>query len=114
VELRDDAAFSQAKERMASRMSGALLFALAAYRAEGRLGLWTREGQAFSALGLAITVATMPAMYLLARRKLAIAEKIGSPALSADAMESIACGWLWSSSPACWRNLRLERGGSIR
>jgi len=95
VELRDGAAFSQATERMASRLSGALLFALAAYVVlSAAWGLWTREGQDFSALGLAITVATIPAMYLLARRKLAIAEKIGSPALRADAMESIACGWL--------------------
>jgi divalent metal cation (Fe/Co/Zn/Cd) transporter len=33
-------------------------------------------------------------MYFLARRKLAIAEQIGSRALRADAIESIACGWL--------------------
>jgi hypothetical protein len=33
-------------------------------------------------------------MRYLARRKLGIAEKIGSRALRADAMEAIACGWL--------------------
>jgi divalent metal cation (Fe/Co/Zn/Cd) transporter len=33
-------------------------------------------------------------MYLLAKRKLAVAEKIGSRALRTDAMESITCGWL--------------------
>jgi divalent metal cation (Fe/Co/Zn/Cd) transporter len=95
VELRDGAAFSDKTERTASKISGALLFALAAYVVlSAAWGLWTRQGQEFSALGLAITVATIPAMYLLARRKLAIAETIGSPALRADAMESIACGWL--------------------
>ena len=33
-------------------------------------------------------------MYLLARRKLAIADKLASRALRADAVESITCGWL--------------------
>jgi divalent metal cation (Fe/Co/Zn/Cd) transporter len=33
-------------------------------------------------------------MYLLAKRKIAVAAKIGSRALRADAMESITCGWL--------------------
>ena len=33
-------------------------------------------------------------MYALARRKIAIAEKINSRALRADAMKSITCGWL--------------------
>jgi hypothetical protein len=33
-------------------------------------------------------------MYGLARRKIALAEQIGSRALHADAVESITCGWL--------------------
>ena len=33
-------------------------------------------------------------MRYLARRKIAIAEKIGSRALRADAMEAVTCGWL--------------------
>ena len=33
-------------------------------------------------------------MRYLARRKLGIAETIGSRALRADAMEAVACGWL--------------------
>ena len=56
--------------------------------------LWTREGQAFSPLGLAIAAAAIPVMYLLAKRKLSIAGRIESNALRADAMESITCGWL--------------------
>jgi divalent metal cation (Fe/Co/Zn/Cd) transporter len=33
-------------------------------------------------------------MYLLARRKLKVAETLGSRAMRADAVESITCGWL--------------------
>jgi divalent metal cation (Fe/Co/Zn/Cd) transporter len=33
-------------------------------------------------------------MYFLSRRKLSLAEVLGSRALRADAVESIACGWL--------------------
>jgi len=95
VELRAGQAFSADAERKASRISGVLLFALAAYVvASAAWGLWAGEGQAFSRLGLAVTAATIPVMYLLARRKLAIAERISSRALRADAMESLTCGWL--------------------
>jgi divalent metal cation (Fe/Co/Zn/Cd) transporter len=95
VELRRGQAFSENAERTASRIGGALLFALAAYVvASAAWALWTREGQAFSLVGLAVTAATIPVMAVLARRKLALAERLGSRALRADAMESIACGWL--------------------
>jgi divalent metal cation (Fe/Co/Zn/Cd) transporter len=33
-------------------------------------------------------------MWLLSRRKLCLADALGSPALRADAVESITCGWL--------------------
>ena len=33
-------------------------------------------------------------MYVLSRRKLHLAEALGSRALRADAIESITCGWL--------------------
>jgi hypothetical protein len=36
----------------------------------------------------------IPAMRYLAHRKITIAEKIGSSALRADAMEALTCGWL--------------------
>jgi divalent metal cation (Fe/Co/Zn/Cd) transporter len=95
VELRHGHAFSEDAERKASKIGGVLLFALAAYVVvSAAWGLWTREGQEFSHLGLAITATTIPVMYLLAKRKLAVAEKIGSRALRTDAMESITCGWL--------------------
>jgi hypothetical protein len=41
-----------------------------------------------------VTVLAIPVMYLLAKRKLAVAGRIGSRALRADAVESITCGWL--------------------
>jgi divalent metal cation (Fe/Co/Zn/Cd) transporter len=95
VELRRGRAFSEYAEGVASRIGGALLFALAAYVvASAAWSLWTREGQAFSIAGLAVTAAAIPIMYMLARRKLALAERLGSRALRTDAVESITCGWL--------------------
>jgi len=95
VELRHGQAFSENAERIASRIGGALLFALAAYViASAAWAFWARAGQAFSPAGLAVTAAAIPIMAVLARRKLAIAERIGSRALRADAIESITCGWL--------------------
>jgi divalent metal cation (Fe/Co/Zn/Cd) transporter len=45
-------------------------------------------------VGLVLALLAMPIMYFLAKRKIYIAEKIGSRALKADAVESITCGWL--------------------
>jgi divalent metal cation (Fe/Co/Zn/Cd) transporter len=95
VELRHGQAFSEDAERLASRIGGGLLFALAAYViASAAWSLWTRHGEEFSATGLAVALLAMPIMCVLAKRKLAIAEKLGSRALRADAIESITCGWL--------------------
>ena len=41
-----------------------------------------------------VALIAIPAMRYLARSKIAIAEKIGSRALRADAMEAVTCGWL--------------------
>jgi len=95
VELRHGEEFSENAERRASKIGGALLFTLAAYVvASAAWSLWTRHGEAFSIPGLAVTVAAIPIMYLLAKRKLAVAEAIGSRALRTDAVESITCGYL--------------------
>ena len=95
VELWRGRALAEKAERTASRIGGVLLLTLAAYvMVSAAWGLWTRDGQEFSIPGLAITSLAIPIMYFLARRKLAIAERLGSRALRADAMESIACGWL--------------------
>ncbi len=95
VELRHGRAVSETAERTASRIGGALLFALAAYVVAGAaFSLWRRQGAEFSLAGLALTVAAIPIMYVLARRKLRVAGQLGSRALRADAVESITCGWL--------------------
>jgi divalent metal cation (Fe/Co/Zn/Cd) transporter len=95
VELRRGHFFAEAAERAASRIGGALLFALSAYVVVAAgWSLWTREGQAFSWLGLLVGFAAMPIMWVLSRRKLRIADALGSRALRADAMEGITCGWL--------------------
>ena len=95
VELRRGRAFSEAAERRASRIAGALLFVLALYVVAGAAwGLWQHRGAEFSTPGLILTVAAIPIMYVLSRQKLAVAEQLGSRALRADAIESITCGWL--------------------
>ena len=95
VELRRGRAFSEAAERSASRIAGALLFALALYVIAGAAwGLWQHQRAEFSTPGLILTVAAIPIMYVLSRQKLAVAQQLGSRALRADAMESITCGWL--------------------
>jgi len=95
VELRRGEAFAEGAERTASRVGGALLFALAAYVVAGAgWKLWTQQGAEFSGPGLAISVLSIPIMYVLAKRKLEVAGALGSRALRADAVESITCGWL--------------------
>ena len=56
--------------------------------------LWHGEGEEFSTVGLIVTIIAIPVMWWLSRSKLAIAEKIGSGALRADAIESVTCGYL--------------------
>jgi divalent metal cation (Fe/Co/Zn/Cd) transporter len=95
VELRHGQAFAETAERTASRIAGALLFALAAYVvAAAGWKLWMREGAEFSLSGLVITALAIPVMYFLARHKLQVAGALGSRAMRADAVESITCGWL--------------------
>ena len=95
VELRRGQSFSESAERTASRIGGALLFALAGYvMVAAGWGFWVGEGQAFSWPGLLVALAAIPAMWVLSRRKLRIAAALGSRALRADAVESITCGWL--------------------
>ena len=95
VELRHGQAFSEDAERLASRIGGVLLFALAAYVVlVAGWHLWTQHGEDFSLPGLILTALAIPIMRYLARHKIDLANKLGSRALRADAMESITCGWL--------------------
>jgi divalent metal cation (Fe/Co/Zn/Cd) transporter len=95
VELRHGQQFSEGAERVASRIGGGLLFALAAYvTAAAMWHLWHGTGENFSWPGFIVALVAIPMMRYLARRKIAIAEKIGSRALRADAIEAVTCGWL--------------------
>ena len=51
-------------------------------------------GEEFLWPGFVVALIAISAMRYLARRKIAIAEKIDSRALRADAMEVVTCGWL--------------------
>jgi hypothetical protein len=92
VELRHGQSFAESAERAASRIGGALLFALAAYIvAAVGWSFWTQQGHAFSWLGLLISVAAMPVMWVLSRRKLHIAQRL----------VAAHCGPMpWKASPA--------------
>jgi divalent metal cation (Fe/Co/Zn/Cd) transporter len=95
VELRHGQVFSENAERIAGRVGGALLFALAAYvvvAAGWNLG--TPHHAEFSAPGFVVTLLAIPIMRYLATRKIDLANQLGSRALRTDAVESIACGWL--------------------
>jgi divalent metal cation (Fe/Co/Zn/Cd) transporter len=95
IELKHGQVFSEQAERTASRIGGGLLFALALYVVvSAAVSFWQARGQDFSASGLVLTIAAIPIMWWLSRRKLAIAEQLGSRALRTDAMESIICGYL--------------------
>lgn len=95
VELKRGAAFSERAEKTARRIAGGLLFALAAYVAlAAAWSLWARQAPELSLAGIAVTAASIPLMRWLARRKIAVAEALGSRAMRADAVESIACGVL--------------------
>ncbi len=95
VELRDGHAFSEDAERIASRIGGALLIALAAYVVIfAGWNLWTRHAEEFSLPGFIVTLLAIPVMRYLARRKIELANQLGSRSLRADAMESVTCGWL--------------------
>ena len=95
VELQHGEKFSESAERIASRIGGSLLFLLAAYVTVSAVWrLWNGSGEEFSWPGLIVALIAIPAMRYLAHRKLDIADKIGSRALRADAMEAVTCGWL--------------------
>jgi divalent metal cation (Fe/Co/Zn/Cd) transporter len=95
VELRHGQVFSERAERTASRIGGGLLFLLAVYVTVAAVWqLWRGTGEEFSWPGFIVALVAIPAMRYLAHRKIAIAEKIGSRALRADAMEAVTCGWL--------------------
>jgi divalent metal cation (Fe/Co/Zn/Cd) transporter len=95
VELRQGRVFSERAERLASKIGGGLLLTLAASIVAGAVwSLWTGHGEEFSLLGLLVALLAIPVMAILSRRKIALATRLGSRAMRADAVESVTCGWL--------------------
>jgi divalent metal cation (Fe/Co/Zn/Cd) transporter len=95
VELRERETFSEATERTAGRVGAVLLVALSIYVvASAAWSLGLGAGQEFSALGLALALLAIPIMGVLATAKRRLADAIGSAALRADAIESVACLYL--------------------
>lgn len=95
VELRRGRDFPEHVERLTSRIAGGLLFLLAVYViASAGWSLWAQRSAEFSMAGFVVSIAAIPIMLVLSRRKLQIAEGLGSRALRADAIESVTCAWL--------------------
>ncbi len=95
VEIKRGREFSESAERRAGKIAGALLFTLAVYVvASAAWGLWQHQSAEFSLPGLTVAIIAIPAMVILSRAKIRVAEQLGSRALRADAVEAITCGYL--------------------
>jgi divalent metal cation (Fe/Co/Zn/Cd) transporter len=82
-------------ERRASRLVGYALYALIAYILLSALvSLVLRIEPQPSPVGIALTVASLGIMAVLWRWRLALAERLGSPALRGDAACSVVCLYL--------------------
>lgn len=90
-----NAAEIEALEHRAARIAGYLLYALAAYVVlQSGYGLLHRHTAETSGVGLAVALVAALGMPILARAKIRVADRIGSKALRADAMETFTCGFL--------------------
>lgn len=82
-------------ERLASRLCGGLLFALAAVvLLVVALSLLLHAAPERSLLGIAVTLAALLVMPILAALKRREARRRGDLALAADAVQSATCAWL--------------------
>ena len=82
-------------ERKTARIAGYLLLLLSVYvLAQALFGLLTRHAAETSPVGIAVAIIAALGMPVLAKAKLRLADKIGSRALRADAMETLTCGYL--------------------
>lgn len=86
----------EALEHRAAWIAGYLLYALATYVVlQSGYGLLHRHTAETSGIGLAVALVAALGMPILARAKIRVADRIGSRALRADAMETFTCGFLW-------------------
>jgi len=82
-------------ERTALRIVGVCFLGLAAYVTyEAAESLWLQRAPERTMPGIALAVASMVVMPLLARAKRRVAGRIGSSALTADAMQTQLCTYL--------------------
>lgn len=85
----------QELERRTGKIAGYLLYALAVYVViQAAWGLWQHHQADSSLLGILVALVAAFWMPFLARAKIRLAERIGSSALRADAMETLTCGYL--------------------
>ena len=85
----------EASERLAARIAGGLLFALAAYVALiATLALVGRGEARPSLLGIVVLIVAAVVMPMLARQKRRLSAMTASAALRADATQSALCGYL--------------------
>lgn len=85
----------EAAERRVHRFVGATFFALAAYVLA--LAVWTLSGHGHpeeSLVGIVLAAASLVVMPLVAWGKFRAAREIPSPALAAEAKETLACSYL--------------------
>src|SRR5438105_14945521 len=85
LELKFGREVSEGAERIARRIAGGLLFALASYVVVAAgWSLWRGRGEAFSWPGLAVALLSIPIMLVLARRKIALADLLCRRALRGE------------------------------
>jgi divalent metal cation (Fe/Co/Zn/Cd) transporter len=82
-------------ERMAHRFVGGTFLALAVYvLAQAGWTIWRRDAPRQSLPGIALAIASLIVMPLISWGKLRAADKLRSPALRAEAKETLACSYL--------------------
>ena len=91
----EDAHRVEMAERRVHRFVGATFFALAAYvMFQAAWRLWTANAPNESVVGIVLAVLSLIVMPLIALAKLRVASAVNSPALRAEAKETLACSYL--------------------
>jgi divalent metal cation (Fe/Co/Zn/Cd) transporter len=82
-------------ERRVHRFIGGTFLALALYvLIQAGLALWHQEAVSESTIGIILAIASLIVMPLVSWGKLHAAKVVGSPALRAEAKETLACSYL--------------------
>ncbi len=85
----------EAADRRIHRLVGVTFFLLALYVVGEALStLWNHEAAHESVVGIALAIASLVIMPLVSWGKLRAAREVGSRALRAEAMETLACSYL--------------------